>query len=93
MNKSKLSALFLLAMLVAGPSYAQDYEIQALDKDLNPIEDPKEIAEKDYNFSDFDLDSALEIALTAIEPLRMLPLALKKLMLLFGRQEPLLVLK
>ena len=39
MYKSKLSALFLLAMLVAGPSYAQDYKIQALDKDLNPIED------------------------------------------------------
>lgn len=65
MYKSKLSALFLLAMLVAGPSYAQDYKIQALDKDLNPIENPKEIAEKEYNFSDFDLDSALEIALNS----------------------------
>ena len=65
MNKSKLSALFLLAVLIAGPSFAQDYKIQALDKDLNPIEDPKEIAEKEYNFSDFDLDSAIEIALSS----------------------------
>ncbi len=63
MNKSKLSALFLLSMLVVGPSFAQEYKIQALDKDLNPIEDPEKIAEKEYNFSDFDLDSAIEIAL------------------------------
>ena len=41
MNKSKFSALFLLAVLIAGPSFAQDYKIQALDKDLNPIEYPK----------------------------------------------------
>ena len=65
MNKSKLSALLLLTMLVVGSTYAQEYKIQALDKDLNPIEDSESTNEKEYNFSDFDLDSAIEIALNS----------------------------
>ncbi len=62
MNKSKLSALFLMGALSCCPSYAQDdYKIQALDKDLNPIEEPE--TAKEVNFADFDLDSAIQIAL------------------------------
>ena len=41
MYKSKLSALFLLGLLVCGPAFAEEYKIQALDKDLNPIEEPE----------------------------------------------------
>lgn len=62
MNKSKLSTLLLLSALACAPAYAEEYKIQALDKDLNPVEEP-ESAEKTYNFADFDLDSAIEIAL------------------------------
>lgn len=62
MNKSKLSTLLLLSALACAPAYAEEYKIQALDKDLNPVEEP-ELAEKTYNFADFDLDSAIEIAL------------------------------
>lgn len=61
MNKSKLSTLLLLSALACAPAYAEEYKIQALDKDLNPVEEP-ESAEKTYNFADFDLDSAIEIA-------------------------------
>ncbi len=63
MIKSKLSTLLLLSALACVPAYAEEeYKIQALDKDLNPVEEP-ESAEKTYNFADFDLDSAIEIAL------------------------------
>lgn len=62
MIKSKLSTLLLLSALACAPAYAEEYKIQALDKDLNPVEEP-ESAEKTYNFADFDLDSAIEIAL------------------------------
>ena len=62
MNKSKLSTLLLLSALACAPAYAEEYKIQALDKDLNPVEE-SESAEKTYNFADFDLDSAIEIAL------------------------------
>lgn len=61
MIKSKLSTLLLFSALACAPAYAEEYKIQALDKDLNPVEEP-ESAEKTYNFADFDLDSAIEIA-------------------------------
>lgn len=62
MYKSKLSVIFMLGMLVCGPIFAEElYRIQPLDENLNPIEE--EITEKEYNFSDFDLDSAIDIAL------------------------------
>ena len=62
MYKSKLSVIFMLGMLVCGPIFAEElYRIQPLDENLNPIEE--EITEKEYNFSDVDLDSAIYIAL------------------------------
>ncbi len=78
MNKSKLSTLFLLAILICGPTYAQEYKIQALDKNLNPIEEPEEIKEKVYNYSEFDLDSAIEIALKSNRTIKNAETSLEK---------------
>lgn len=62
MSKAKLSALLLLGALTCVPVCAEEYKIQALDKDLNPIEETQKSV-KEYNFSEFSLDDAIEIAL------------------------------
>lgn len=62
MRKSKISALLLLSALACAPVYAEEYKIQALDKDLNPIEETEKSA-KEYNYSDFSLEDAIGIAL------------------------------
>ena len=63
MYKSKLSALFLLGMLVSGQAFTEElYRIQPLDENLNPIVEEVN-SEKEYNYKDFNLDSAIEIAL------------------------------
>lgn len=59
MNNSNFSVMLMLISLYCTPLQARGFEIQPLTKDLKPIEEPCKV----YDFSDFDLDSAIEIAL------------------------------
>lgn len=59
MNNIKVCALCLLGALSCAPVFAEEYAIQPLDKDLNPIVEER----KEYNYSEFNLDDAIEIAL------------------------------
>lgn len=64
MNNIRMSVLCLLGVLSCAPVFAEEYAIQPLDKDLNPIVEPEQAA-KEYDFSAFNLNDALEIALAS----------------------------